>query len=68
MCDEKVRAASQQDRVRVLIQILSDQLKRRELLGGKGQLQSFGDITSLQWEKLRKKNKTPNFFLKTHQH
>lgn len=51
MCDEEVGAACQQCWVRLLIQVLSNQLKCRELLGGKGHLQSFGDVASLQRSK-----------------
>lgn len=58
MCDEEVRAACQDGWVRVLVQILCDHLKYSELLRGKGQLQSFGDITRLQWRKWPKTKHT----------
>lgn len=48
MFDEELRAAREERRVTVFIQILCDELKSRELFSGEGQLQSFGDITSLQ--------------------
>lgn len=55
MCDEEVGAACQESWVGVFIQVLGDQLECRELLGGKGQLQSFGKVTSLG-KKLKKIN------------
>lgn len=44
---EEVRAAGQQGRVRLLVQVLRDELQGHELLGGEGQFQGLGEVAGL---------------------
>lgn len=48
MFNEEPGAAGEQGWVRLLIQVLSNELQGPELLRGKGQLQGFGEVSCLQ--------------------
>lgn len=48
MFNEEPGTAGKQGRVRLFIEVLSNELQGPKLLSGKGQLQGFGEVSCLQ--------------------